>query len=166
MQYIQLVVCGLFLTVKFRCLFTAVAVLGCLRSLLLHRHRSCYLTLHRHHSCCLRLHCHCSCYLRLHRHHSCCLRLHLHCSCCLRLHCHRSRCLTYLDWVRGGPNLPVLIVNADMSIKVTAMTLKFHDSLQKCIVSMDTKNGEKILGKRKVTQYSYAPANTEFRLKK
>ena len=33
MQYIQLVVCGLFLTVKFSCLFTAVAVLFCLRSL-------------------------------------------------------------------------------------------------------------------------------------
>ena len=33
MQYIYLVVCGLFLTVKFSCLFTAVAVLACLRSL-------------------------------------------------------------------------------------------------------------------------------------
>ena len=34
MQYIWLVVCGLFLTVKFSCLFTAVAVLACLCSLL------------------------------------------------------------------------------------------------------------------------------------
>ena len=33
MQYILLVVCGLFLTVKFSSLFTAVAILACLKSL-------------------------------------------------------------------------------------------------------------------------------------
>ena len=34
MQYMQLVVCGLFLTVKFSCLFAVVAGLVCLRSLI------------------------------------------------------------------------------------------------------------------------------------
>ena len=34
MQYIWLVVCGLLLTVKFSCLFTAVVVQACLSSLL------------------------------------------------------------------------------------------------------------------------------------
>ena len=35
MQYIELVVCSLFLTVKFSCLFSAVAVLACLSSQIL-----------------------------------------------------------------------------------------------------------------------------------
>ena len=43
----MLVVCGLFLMVKFSCLFTAVAVLVCLRSLLSYYHY--YLRHHNYH---------------------------------------------------------------------------------------------------------------------
>ena len=47
MQYMLLVVCGLFLTVKFSCLFTAVAVLACLSSL-----RGCMSDTTRTRECC------------------------------------------------------------------------------------------------------------------
>ena len=54
----------------------------------------------------------------------------------------------------GDWNLPALILNADISITVTAMTLTFHDFSKKYIVSMGRKNGEKILCKKNVTEYS------------
>ena len=45
------------------------------------------------------------------------------------------------------------------------MTLNFRNFSYIYIVSMDRKNGEKILDRKKVTEYSWTPTNTEFREK-
>ena len=66
----------------------------------------------------------------------------------------------------GRQNNPMLILNADISITVTSITVTFHDFSWKYTVSIGRKNGEQILGKKFFSEYFGKPTNTELKNKK